>query len=658
MVGESASGPHIVLFVEGADQAAQAERLVRSENAKVIALDPASEYALERSKVAHSIPDEYCSEEHLNEVGIGNFEKVERFCDHADQWLSDHCEPVKTYGLRPARYNYFALKRLFDAMTVRLALLEAILQKERPEEVWYFSDAEGGGFDHNLFFEESIYLKLIPLACCSLQIDSKKLDRPISRPNHCKGTLSRSVPWARWWRVVRTLVDRPVVFAGSCLKRWRETEAPAVLIDDLGADDILLVASQLVKHTEWRLLNWRPGRDQVIGLCPPAISQVGCKAEREAVLTGLRIKVEELWRGLSQDEAFRSYLVWGKVKFGNVLESRLRYVFTTLLVEIVARYMSARTVIGRFRPVLVLFSQIVHYWQHALAAAAREEGIPVVGYQHGALGERFAPILYYIDCREPDYLLLYGEGVQRFMERNYPQAAMAIPVGSPRLDRLSQSQPAGKRTALCRRWGLNPERRIVVYCPTFVYGNQLYVSYCYPRSDSYYFKVQRRIVEVFREFPSVLLVVKEHHETSGSFPLRKCIQEQGFTNCLFFKNEASFGELLPLADTFILDSPTTTFLEILTTNKPVFVLNNWFRWNEDALALVKERAEFSQDIDDFVALLRMHLRRDWTVRGESISDAFLKRFGTHLGDGQSAERAASALRNIYRRHNRRCVAVS
>lgn len=640
--------PHVVLFAEGADQAMEAERLMRSVGDKVmnvVALDPEAEYALERRGIAYAIPDDYCNEADLNEAGIGNFKKVERFCQYADQWLIDRCDPIKAFRLKPAWYNYFALKRLFDLMTVRLLFLDTILRKERPGEVWYFSGEEAGRFDHNLFFEESVYPDLIPLVCSSLQIFSIKLDHPRSRTSHPRVGLPfrRPVPWERWWGIVRTLVGRPVGFACAWRKRWREPEAAAVLIDDLGADDILLVASELVKHTGWRLLNWRPGKDLVIGLCPPALSRVDGKKERDALLAGLFVKAEELWRELSQDHVFRSYLAWNGVQFRNVLESRLRYVFTTLLVEIVARYMAAKAVVKHFKPVLILFSQIVHYWQHAMAAAAREAGIPVVGYQHGAFGERLAPILYYTECREPDYILVYGEGVKSFIERTYQKAAVPIAVGSPRLDRLSRLQT--NRKVLCRRWGLDPNRRIVAYCPTFVYGNKLYVSYGYPRSDSCYFQVQRRIVEVFREFPSIQLVVKEHSETSESFPLQQFVHEQGMTNCLF-KKEAPFDELLSLADSFILDSPTTTFLEILTTDKPVLVFNNWFHWNEDALALLRERAEFSQDLDEFVNILHKHLQKDWAEYGEPVSDAFLKGFGRHLGDGRSAERAVEALKNI------------
>ena len=108
----------------------------------MIALDPEAEYGLESRKMAYAIPDDYCSEADINEVGIGNFEKVERFCEYADHWLGDRCELIKAFGLKPAWYNYRALKRLFDAMTIRLLLLDAILQTEGPEEVWYFQGQE------------------------------------------------------------------------------------------------------------------------------------------------------------------------------------------------------------------------------------------------------------------------------------------------------------------------------------------------------------------------------------------------------------------------------------------------------------------------------------------------------------------------------------
>lgn len=640
----------MLLFVEGAAQAAEAARLAVGESAgrpTIVALDPAAQFALDQRGIAHVIPDAYCSEAALDDVGIGNFERAERFCRHVDRWLAARCEPIRSFGLEPAWYNYFALKRLFDAMTLKLVLLDAVLAQEQPAEVVYFDRAGSDEvFNHDLFFEESVFPDLIPLACGRLGVPVRAL----------AGVASAAAPpaappglttWERPLRTLRTLVGHPLTFAAATARRWTARGTPAILIDDLEAADVLPVARELVRHTGWRVFNWRLGKDLIVGLCPPGMWRIGGLTARSVAVNQMSAAAGDLWRELSQDDEVRAYLTWNGIAFGAVVETRLRYVFTTLLVEAVARYLSAREAIRQVRPAVILFSHIVHHWQHAMIAAARQARVPVVGYQHGAFGERLAPILYYTECREPDYVLVYGEGVKRFIEQTYQEAAVPIAVGSPQLDRLARTRTRRQAEALRRRWGLDPARPVVVYCATQVYGHKFYSSYCYPKSDSEYFAVQARIVTVFRDFPDVQLIVKEHPKTAGSFPLQAFVRAQGLANCRFLKEEP-LEELLGVADAFILDSPTTTFLEILTTDKPVLVFNDWFRWSEEALAALKARAGFSADLDEFEAMLRRYLS-EGTAPGEPASDVFLRGFGSHLGDGRSTERAVAALSGIIAR---------
>ena len=63
---------------------------------------------------------------------------------------------------------------------------------------------------------------------------------------------------------------------------------------------------------------------------------------------------------------------------------------------------------------------------------------------------------------------------------------------------------------------------------------------------------------------------------------------------------------------------------------------------------MKERAEFSDDLNGFVAILRAHLQGS-VLRVAAVSDGFLKKFGRHLGDGRSTTRAIDTLESIFTR---------
>ncbi len=140
-----------------------------------------------------------------------------------------------------------------------------------------------------------------------------------------------------------------------------------------------------------------------------------------------------------------------------------------------------------------------------------------------------------------------------------------------------------------------------------VYGNRFYFSLSRPKSDSEYFRIQRRIVKAFKDFPSVPLLVKEHSGTPTSFPLKEFVEDGKIANCRVLREEVSFAELLPLADLVVLDSPTMTFLETLAAEKPVLVFNNWYRWDAEALAQLRKAAVYRDDFEEFLEVLRDYL---------------------------------------------------
>jgi hypothetical protein len=644
------------VFLEHVRHVAEARNLLDSgDRFKLIALDPATEYALEKNGLEFAIPDQYYTEEEINELGIGNFALVESFCDYVDRWLSQRSDLLAEHGVRPAWYNYFALKVLFDAITLRLFILTRVLTSERPAEVWYFPPKITSHINPFLLFEESIYSYLIPLSCSHQNIPAQVLEEGShsvvryseastpSRRSHLRALLRRLSP-------LRTAIGGPGGYLRAWGNRLRNGSKTTILVAGLAEEDVQLVTRELLKQSTHRLLYWRPGSSSMVGLCPWSIVRLDGKAERAAQLEQLAAKTRELWPRLFQDGGFREYLVARGIDYSSVVESRLQFMLTDLLTASVRTYLQGRELIARCQPRMVLLSQVANPWQHAISAAAKSTGVPVVSYQHGDFGTRLAPIGYYTECAEPDFMLVYGQGVEEFCRRHYPEGAMPIAVGSLELDQLARSDGRAKRHGIFQKLGLDPTKKTIVYCPTNVYGNMFYISYSYPKSDSRYFYIQRRIVETFKDFPSVQLVVKQHPSTSPHFPIKDSVSDQGISNCTLVRDEVSFADLLPLADLFILDSPTMTFLEILTTGKPVLIFNDWFQWEKGTLELVKQSAVFTDDLEEFIKILRGYLSHRHFEEAARDGGEYLKHYGTYLGDGRSAGRAVDAIDAIIQGH--------
>lgn len=619
-----------------------------------MALDPEAEYALEKAGLPFALADDYYSEEEITKVGISNYDRVDQFCQYVDDWFEQRSESVKRFGLKPARFDVYPLKILFDAVSVRLIILRRILVQEKPVGVWAApEEQEDTPLDPFLFFRASIFARLLPSVCAGLGIPLKTWESgerctnvgPTATLDMVNPGRSRN-PFAAafraYWPLVRDLGR------GVCLSLGRRADAsrPDLLVMDLNDREIRLVSASLIKGGACRLLYWsRKGR-WVASLNPFRLMRLNDRGQRDGFVPSLAQEVQKLWPQLVDDPGFRWFLLWEDVDVFSAVESRLGHVFTDLLVKAAELNLQARVIFDKTNIRALLMSQVALYWQRAVSAAAKDCGVRVVNLQHGMEGERHCPIVYYTECEGVDDFLTYGTGMADFCRRHYSRAAVPLPTGSPALDQLQASTGSRKPDRMLRRLGLAPGKKIVVYCPTSSMGNKSYITYSYPKSDSRYFSIQRRIVETFRDYPSLQFVVKQHVGMPREFPLGELIRDLRMENCWVVVEEPSFVDLLAVADLVILDSPTTTFLETLAMGKPVLVFNNCFRWESESLELFKRSVVYSDDLDAFIGILRGYLASGRFEEARRDGSAYLRRFGTYLGDGRSADRAVEMIERI------------
>lgn len=626
----------------------------RDRSFKVIALSPEAEYALEKAGLPFALADDYYAEEEITKAGISNYERVDEFCAYVDAWFEQRSEIVKRFGLKPARFNVYPLKILFDAVSVRLIILRRILTEEKPVGVWAApEEQEDTPLDPFLFFRASIFARLLPLVCAGLGIplrtweggerctdDGSTAILDMVNPGRSRNRYAATL--YACWPLVRNLGRGVCLSLGRCLGANR----PEVLVMDLNDREVRLVSASLMNRGACKLLYWSRKSRWVASLNPFRLMRLNDQGQRDGFVPSLEQEAEKLWLELVDDPGFRRFLLWEGMDAFPTVESRLRHVFTDLLVKAAELNLQARALFAQSHVQAVVMSQVALYWQRAVCAAAKDCGLRVVNLQHGMAGERLCPIVYYTECEGIDDFLTYGTGMEDFCRRHYSRAAIPLPTGSPALDQLQASAGSRKPDRMLRRLRLAQGKKIVVYCPTSSMGNKSYVTYSYPKSDSRYFSIQRRIVETFRDYPSLQFVVKQHVGMPRGFPLADLIQDLRMDNCRVVVEEPSFVDLLAVADLVILDSPTMTFLETLAMGRPVLVFNDWFRWEPEALELLKRSAVYSDNLDEFIGILRGYLATGRFEEARRDGSAYLKRFGTYLGDGRSAERAAEVIEKL------------
>ena len=120
-------------------------------------------------------------------------------------------------------------------------------------------------------------------------------------------------------------------------------------------------------------------------------------------------------------------------------------------------------------------------------------------------------------------------------------------------------------------------------------------------------------------------------------------------NCIAISE--SFQSVLPMADMFMTDYPSTTFLEMLTTDRPILFCGyelTWpwaDDWHPSNQEMWSERVAYADGLDEYLGLMRTYFREERFQPVES-TNTLLKMFGTHLDDGKSVERAYEFLESL------------
>jgi hypothetical protein len=111
------------------------------------------------------------------------------------------------------------------------------------------------------------------------------------------------------------------------------------------------------------------------------------------------------------------------------------------------------------------------------------------------------------------------------------------------------------------------------------------------------------------------------------------------------KDEESFTDLLRRTEVAVLDFPSTTLLQSLATGLPVFVLTRHLRYPHETKAMLGRRAIVADNARALMDGLQVFLESG--VYPANLEDnLFLGHYGTHLGDGKSADRALHVLSDV------------
>lgn len=525
----------------------------------------------------------------------------------------------------------YYLKVLLDTCMEKIILLDTLLDRLKPAEVFVFEPITRP-YDFRLLFDEqeSLYARLLPLVVAARFPATTVVRLPAARRTF-KGSRP-SAParlktvLAPYYTALRSLARRRPALA---LNAW------AVCLIEGGYG---LAAAVESIPDRGSVVSWRPSADVLL---PPSLGVKRWALHRKVAkdVATYRARCQRVWRALHDMASFRELFTCRGVCFFDIVAGRLEYLVTTVFPELFVVRDAALDCFSRWNVRCVASAFFSSPYTYVLAQVARACRIPVVTVQHSAYGYWSWPLAKYTDAVMSDYKLVGGEGVVRYMEDIERAGCTPIPTGLVPFDPLVQ-QARVRRAASTRR-------------PQVVYPLASYAKNFVPYSNtrltvSEYFELNRRILGLLAEFPDFDVRVRPHPAPSfkqNCEPLETWVGQQGWRH-ITFEWAGSTVAAMQAADLVIIDSPSTVLLQAAATTARIFVLNCAFPMTEEGLAALAKRVTYSEDLHEFLSLLRDGLRRRDFKNSAYESDEFLRLYATFRHDGHSLQRAAAAVGNI------------
>lgn len=629
-------GNKILIFLE--NEAQVRDWISRGEldnEGTIVTLSPFSMYELDRHGISYRIPEDYYNPQELYELGMANFQKVECLCTIIDGIILKSCPLAKQKNITPALFSFYHLKMMYDAMTIRLFQLSKIFTIEKPDLVYIYNTEKYPFGYHNtapfIQFDnrESIYSQLLALDNWNVKLkiieikDKFEKQTPIKRKKVSTTDLniyiskhlhqpelkdmgvifnSRGFPgllkWL-WYHFPSSKESAPVALLGGGYE-WHE------IIIELRARNIFPIYR--IHHDLYKLLSVKPSE-----------------------------YLNAAWQELVSNRKFLDFFIYNNLDFFPVIKGRIQFLVIQLTMASMAATQHAEVLIEKRKIKAFLSPAIANCIEHSVARVAHNKGIPVITWQHGAYGAMFHPIINYVDLISSDFHFVFGIGIEgQYAKSAESFSTSLVPVGSAILERLQKRNLIEKK--------IPHDKKIVLYITSSGYQNNLYISYFPPFSDNLFWKTQKAIVDVLGSHNECSVIMKLHPSNIYIDPdIQSYVKSRGYNNFEFIKTEKTISDLLSIADVVVIDMPSTTLLQALTTKKPIFVFMGHIKFDAEPLRLLENRAVCRENLGEFISDLNEYLTNN-NYNKDLHNNNYLKMFG--IAEGSAAERAAGKLREI------------
>ncbi len=279
----------------------------------------------------------------------------------------------------------------------------------------------------------------------------------------------------------------------------------------------------------------------------------------------------KMLRKLKTKTTQNKLLSFSNIDLVKALPNYFEYYFQTFL-PLAALYLDlCQRALKRESPDTILLVDEYLLFGRSLLYAATDEQIPTFAIQHGII-YKFSPAYFY-DQEEisqdgnpffpysplPTKIALYGKYHEQILTKysKYPKSRLVV-TGQPRYDVLKFAKETYSRSEFCRRYNLNPTKRIALLITQPFPIQKSRTEFIIPTSQA------------LSQIKNLQIVVKPHPNESSAW-YKELLTKQGI-DATILSPKSDTNEAIFACDLFIAVN-STTIIEALILNKPVVVVN-------------------------------------------------------------------------------------
>lgn len=623
-----------LFFIEKKDDIAALKENKADKFYKIISLDPEVSYFLEKNGISFNNQDDYFKRGEYIDLASENFKKTEEFCNYCDEFLQKKIDFLKNNKLAVTFYHFLCFRVLFDILKSRFYIIKNIIEKEKPELICYFDNYCEDEINERFYFaKNSPYneaLKIIAdyysIKCAvynSKDVKGSATYNPITDVSNSTNLIRRV------YRSLRKIYD-------SFLNKYEKL--PVIFMTSPSYD--LSRVAKLIKNTKLaKILSFSPESSADPYFIFPTWEKVRDISYDKIFLKEINLK--EIWCNIKRDEKFQNFFMEKGINLFPAAEKRLEYFFVKFIIEIMDLYLKGLELFKKYKPKIFLAPYVDRARMKILAEAARTNNIPIAVYQHGGV---YGYTKYMLngdsDVEYCDYFISFGEGLK---SRFGKCKAQNMPVGSFILSELTEKNTGANKVKLIKKLKLKKDKKIVVFVMSSLLRSISYIDHLF-YTDHECFNVQKKIIDVFAKHDDYQYILKVFPLYKENDPIVSYAKDKNKENFKIIW-DIPFKQLIPCADLFVMDSASTPLLEALTINKKIMVYNLFGSMYPDAVEVLKKRAYYSENIDEYLSELDKELAKgDFEIKNPN--NEFSELYGKYDDLDEIKNRTMNFLQDI------------